>query len=75
MMGQATTVDWVKKQRKRTAEDLKKRGFIAYDEHGQACLTEKGKRRAGARLDMLPLGDDILLEIAVCEAYGVTARV
>lgn len=75
-MGQtAAAGDWVREQRERTAKELKRGGYIAYDECGQALLTEKGKRRAAARLDKMPLGDDLLLEIAVCEAYSVTARI
>ncbi len=67
--------NWMKEHRERTALELQERGFIAVDEYGQARLTEKGKKRAAARLDNMPIGDDILLEIAVCEAYDVSANI
>lgn len=66
---------WVRDQRGRTAEQLKDEGFIAYDEYGQARLTLKGKKRAAARLDKLPMGDDLLLEIAICEAYHTQPQI
>lgn len=74
-MGQAAeAMNWVMEQRQAQAEQLKQEGFIVYDVNGDPRLTEKGNRRYGSRMDRLPVGDDLLIEIKVCEAYGVTAR-
>ncbi|CAM4182502.1 hypothetical protein L1N85_11230 [Paenibacillus alkaliterrae] len=55
----------------RQAAQLLEAGFIAKDENGSAVLTEKGKQRAAKRLDKLPIGDDVLIEIAFCEAHHI----
>lgn len=54
---------------------LEQQGFIQRDEGRQARLTLEGKKRAAAQLDKLPLGNDLLLEIAVCEAYEIEAKI
>jgi Mn-dependent DtxR family transcriptional regulator len=53
------------------ATQLVEAGFITIDENGDARLTEKGKKRAARRLDKLPTGDEILLNLAFCEAHEV----
>lgn len=53
------------------ATQLVEEGFILIDEYGEATLTEKGKKRVAKRLDKLPAGDEILLDIAFCEGHSV----
>ncbi|MBH5316714.1 hypothetical protein I6N90_02680 [Paenibacillus sp. GSMTC-2017] len=58
-------------QREYMTSELRLGGFIVIDECGHVHLTEKGRIRAGARLDKLPIGENLLLEIAICEAYSM----
>lgn len=53
------------------ATQLLEERFIEIDEKGDARLTEKGKKRVAARLDKLPWGDEILLDIAFCESHDI----
>ncbi|GKU78554.1 hypothetical protein [Paenibacillus sp. L3-i20] len=62
---------WTLDLREYMTSELRSGGFITFDENGYAHLTPKGKIRATARLDKLPIGDNLLLEIAVCEAYSM----
>ena len=73
-MAKQEVPDWVRKMRERQTQQLIEEGFIFADEYRTLHLTEKGKCRAAARLDKLPPGDEILLEVAFCEAHNLALR-
>jgi len=74
MQAKQEAPEWIRQLRQRQTQQLIKEGFVRVDDFGDLKLTEKGARRAGIRLDKLPPGDEILLEIAFCEAHGLSLR-
>jgi hypothetical protein len=58
-----------------SAQRLIADGFVVIDESGDTVLTEKGKQRAAARLDKLPDGDEILLDLAFCSAHDIPVSI
>lgn len=64
--------DWLQDLRRHQTRQLIEEGYIHVDEYGNATLTEKGKQRVANRLDKLPVGDEILIQIAVLQEHGIT---
>lgn len=60
---------------KSMAVQLVEEGYIVTNEYGYARLTEKGKKRAAQRLDKLPAGDEVLLNLAFCEGHEISVSV
>lgn len=74
MQATADKPEWLEQLHNRQTEQLIEEGFIQVDEFGDITLTEKGVKRAAARLDKLPDGDEILLTVAFCQTHGISAR-
>lgn len=75
MTQEVGSTKWLEDLQKAQTRQLVEEGFVSIDEHGSATLTEKGKQRVGNRLDKLPNGDEILIQIAVLNAHGITMDV
>ncbi|MCZ8518862.1 hypothetical protein [Paenibacillus caseinilyticus] len=55
----------------RLAKEMVEKGLIVIDGVGNAWLTEKGKRAAAARLDLIPTEDEFLIMLAFAEHHRI----
>lgn len=66
--------DWLQDLRNHQTRQLIETGFVHVDENGDTTLTEKGQKHIQNRLNKLPPGDHIMIQIAVLAAHGITVR-